>query len=547
MFRAIIISAESYRDEWILNSLSQKIDLDYCLCIGDQQISNDKINYLDFNKIIVGEYEHYINWHEIPPLEEKLIQQMSVCESLLFRAFDNESSFDPVYGFKVSRIYYLRHLRYWHWFLDKYKINLVINFAVPHLVFDNVIYELCKFKYIRFLCLTHTPVFGMFTWIEDWQKSAVTIDKKYQDLVQSDLGYEIKLSKFAQDHYDRQIENLNPTPIYRESSVYKEYVETFITEFNYILKYINDLNFVENLKSQVNQIDRSLFFKELLVSLLLPIKPQKGNSDKNFLTTIKVKLKEPDFWLRLLTLDIWLIRRLKNRWIVQLRREKEKLEQQKKQILLNLERLELFGFYANNVVEPDLSCKYIYVAPHYQPEATTMPLAGAFSNQLLIVQMLAYCVPDDVLIYVKEHPRQDIRCRSIRYYQDMVTIPNVRLISRNFNTFELTNHALAVATATGTVGWEALFKGKPVLMFGSYVYQYAPGVLQVKTLEDCKKAICKIIHEDFKPNLNELKLFLKAIDENSFLLNLNPHYEGIVNISTEQTVNNLTESIIGHL
>lgn len=547
MFRAIIISAESYRDEWILNSLSQKIDLDYCLCIGDQQIPNDKINYLDFNKIIVGEYEHYINWHEIPPLEEKLIQQMSVCESLLFRAFDNESSFDPVYGFKVSRIYYLRHLRYWHWFLDKYKINLVINFAVPHLVFDNVIYELCKSKYIRFLCLTHTPVFGMFTWIEDWQKSAVTIDKKYQDIVGSDLGYEIKLSTFAQDHYDRQIENLNPTPIYRESSVYKEYVETFLTEFNDILTHINDLNFVKNLKSQVNQIDRSLFFKELLVSILLPIKPQTGNSDRNFLTTIKVKLKEPDFWLRLLALDIWLIRRLKNRWIVQLRREQEKLEQQKKQILLDLERLELFGFYANNVVEPDLSCKYIYVAPHYQPEATTMPLAGAFSNQLLIVQMLAYCVPDDVLIYVKEHPRQDIRCRSIRYYQDMVRIPNVRLISRNFNTFELTNHALAVATATGTVGWEALFKGKPVLMFGSYVYQYAPGVLQVKTLEDCEKAICKIIHEDFKPNLNELKLFLKAIDENSFLLNLNPHYEGIVNISTEQTVNNLTESIIGHL
>jgi hypothetical protein len=515
--------------------------------VGDQQIPNNKINYLDFNKVIAGEYEHYINWHEIPPLEEKLIQQMSALESLLFRAFDNESSFDPVYGFQLSRIPYLRHLRYWHWFLDKYKINLVIDFAVPHLVFDNVIYELCKFQNIRFLCLSHTPVFGMFTWIEDWQKSAVNISKKYQYLADNDCGNEIKLSKFVQDHYDRQIENPNPTPIYQESSDYKEYAETFIPKLNNILTHVNDLNFIENLKSQVNQIDRSLFFKKLLVSILLPTKAQKGNGDKNFLATIKAKLTEPDFWLRLLTLDVWLIRRLKNRWIVQLRREQEKLEEQKKEILLNLKRLELFGFYAKNVVEPDLSCKYIYVAPHYQPEATTVPLAGAFSNQLLMVQMLAYCVPDDVLIYVKEHPSQDVRCRSIRYYQDMVRIPNVRLISRNFNTFKLTDHALAVATATGTVGWESLFKGKPVLMFGSYIYQYAPGVLQVKTLEDCKKAIYKIIHEDFKPNLNELKLFLKAIDENSVLLNLNSYYEGIVNISTEQTVNNLTESIIRHL
>ncbi|APB34218.1 hypothetical protein GlitD10_1892 [Gloeomargarita lithophora Alchichica-D10] len=543
MFRAIVISAEPYRDQWILDNLSRKIDLDYCLCVGDQQIPNDKINYLDFNKIIFGGYDHYINWHEIPPLDENLIEKMSACESLLFRVMDDEFAFDPVRGFQQSRLPYLKHLRYWNWFLDEYKINLVINFAVPHLVYDHVIYELCKFKAIRFLCLMPTHICGMFSWIEDWEESAVNIYIKYQQLVQDSSELEIEFSKLTQAHYDRQIGNPKPTPTYMESSAYKDYIQTNLKKMYDIFEYTNDLNFIKNLESQVNQINRVLSFKQLLINLLLPRKPQPSDHKGSFWETVSAKLKEPDFWLRLLTLDVWLIRRLKNRWILGLRKEQEKLESQRREILLNLERLELFGFYNKKAVEPDLSSKYIYVALHFQPEATTMPLAGAFANQLLIVQLLAYCVPNDVLIYVKDHPSQDIRCRSIKFYQEIINIPNVRLIPRNYDTFTLTDHALAVATATGTVGWEALFKGKPVLMFGHYVYQYAPGVLQISTLEDCQKAIHKIIYENFKPDPHQLKLFLKALDETCFLLNLNFYYEGIVPMPVAQTMNNLTDSI----
>ena len=542
MFRVIIISADPYRDEWILNNLSQKINLDYCLCIGDQQVPNDKINYLDHNKITIGEYEHYINWQEIPPLDESLIKQISTCESLLFRLMDDESGFDSLDNFKVSRINYLKHLRFWNWFLEDKRINLVINYCIPHQGFDSVIYELCKLKYIRYLSLSTTPITGLFTWIDDWEKSATNLKSKYQELTKNNSGQEIQLSKFLQDHYDRQVRKANPTPIYMESSAYQDYIRNILTELSTVIAHTQDVKFINNLRSRLNQTDRALFFNQLLIKFLLPSKPQKSSDvkDKDFLTAVQIRLMQPDFWLRLLTLDIWLIRRLKNRWILNLRRKQEALESQRRKIQLNLKRVELFGFYNEKAIEPDLSCKYIYVAPHYQPEATTVPLAGAFANQLLIVQMLAYCVPDDVLIYVKEHPAQDVFCRSIRFYQDIASIPNVRLIRRSFNTFELTTHAVAVATATGTVGWEALFKGKPVLMFGSYIYQYAPGVLRVKTLEDCKKAIYKIFHEGFKPNLDELKLFLKAIDETRFMLWLSEYH-------VEETMNNLTQSIVQHL
>ncbi len=543
MFRAIIISfMEPYRDQWILNDLYPKMNLDYCLCVGDQQIPNDKINYLDGNKVIAGEYESYVDWHEIPPLDEDVIESVSFEDVLsfgmiIFRWNDrsaNQSFVEESNFFDYFYNLYFKHLRYWNWFLDTHKINLVVEFSVPHIAFDNFVYSLCKLKNIKFLSLSWTPLTDRFIWIEDWEKSAVNTYMRYQELLQNKNGSTIQLSEVMQAHYDRQTHDPNPIPMYTQTKEWQEYIEPRRKVFSHL----DDAKFIKNLKLQLKLLNIRLFLKRMIIRLLLPLKPHGSRIKYGFWETLQVKLKDMDLWLRLITLDVWLIRRFKNYLILQLRRSQEKLESQREEILLNLKRLELFGFYENHAIEPDLSQKYIYVALHYQPEATTMPVAGIFANQLLIVQMLAYCVPDDVLIYVKEHPNQDAFYRSIKFYQEMLAIPNVRLITRKYNTFELTKNALAVATATGTVGWEALFKGKPVLMFGHYVYQYAPGVLQISTIEDCQSAIRKIIDENFKPDPDKLKLFLQALEETSFYL---PPKD------IEQQMENLTNSLVSYL
>ena len=532
VFRGIIFWPTPYCDQWLLSSLFQKIDFDCCFCIGDRQIFNDKIKYLDYNKIVAGEYEPYVNWHEIPPLDEAIVMQIPFEKSLSFRTIDHGSN--PDFSFRQAWNLYYRHLRYWNWFLSAYKINLVIEHFVPHLDFDNIIYSLCKLKNVKFLSLSYTPLPDRFTWVEDWEKSAVNTFVKYQELIENKSGNEIQLSEAMQAHYDRQTHDPSPIPMYMQTKEWQEYAEPRRKVFSHM----NDTRFIRNLRLRLRLLSIRLFFKHMLTKLLLPWKPQKSSVKYGFWQVLETKMKEPDFWLRLITLDIWLIRRFKNYLILQLRRSQEKLESQRQAILLDLKRFELFGFYENHAIEPDLNQKYIYVALHYQPEATTMPLAGMFANQLLIVQMLAYCVPDDVLICVKEHPNQDAFYRSIKFYQEILAIPNVRLITRKYNTFELTKHSLAVATATGTVGWEALFKGKPVLMFGHYVYQYAPGVLQISTIEDCQKAIHKIINENFKPDPDDLKLFLQALEETSFYLPPD---------DIEQKMENLTNSLLKHL
>ncbi|MFH0851878.1 MAG: hypothetical protein V1876_03985, partial [Candidatus Peregrinibacteria bacterium] len=76
-------------------------------------------------------------------------------------------------------------------------------------------------------------------------------------------------------------------------------------------------------------------------------------------------------------------------------------------------------FYEQHVRLPDLSRPYVYFALHVQPEATTLPLAGAFVEQERIIELLAATLPPDVAIYVKEHHAQSERCRSEAFYQSL--------------------------------------------------------------------------------------------------------------------------------
>lgn len=177
-------------------------------------------------------------------------------------------------------------------------------------------------------------------------------------------------------------------------------------------------------------------------------------------------------------------------------------------------------YFDAHIRQPEFAKPYIYAPLHMQPEETTSPRGGAFVNQELIVEMLAAHAPPGVGIYVKEHPAQGELCRSEEFYSAMAAYSNVTFVPRDCNTFTLTEHAAAVATATGTAGLEALFLGKPVLMFGHRFYQYAPGVHRIHSTEDIQKAMQDIFVRHRRPQLREIRLFLKAIE------NLTVPYEG---------------------
>lgn len=118
----------------------------------------------------------------------------------------------------------------------------------------------------------------------------------------------------------------------------------------------------------------------------------------------------------------------------------------------------------------------------YQPERTTLPEGFGYTQQLLAIRALREAIPTNIKIYVKEHPSIFTnRCvpsqRHPSFYDDILKIENVALVPINFDTFELLDNALFIATvSTASVGRQALMRGTPVVYFGRTVFSEGTGI-----------------------------------------------------------------------
>lgn len=196
-------------------------------------------------------------------------------------------------------------------------------------------------------------------------------------------------------------------------------------------------------------------------------------------------------------------------------------------------------FYENLEYTPRENEKYIYFPLHLQPELSTSPMAGPFVDQVLIVQMLSYYLPKDVSIYIKEHPFQNRGQRPKEFYPELASISGVKFINANKNSSDLVKNSLAIATATGTTGWEALFLNKSVLLFGNTFYQYCPGVFKIKSRDDCRKAIKSIEARENVPTREALWQFLYHLGPHGIEGNIDVFYSQASEISYDQDISNL--------
>ena len=171
--------------------------------------------------------------------------------------------------------------------------------------------------------------------------------------------------------------------------------------------------------------------------------------------------------------------------------------------------------------KPQLDTPFVYAALSFQQEASTSPLGGVFVDQLLMIETLASALPDGWTLYVKEHPSQWLpggsnfsQYRYPGFYKAIAAIRNVTLVPIETDTFALTRRSKAVATVTGTVGWEAVLRGKRSLYFGYPWYMYCPGTYRVHDSSSARAAIREIELEGSVSKDDVLK-FLYAFDRAS--------------------------------
>lgn len=116
---------------------------------------------------------------------------------------------------------------------------------------------------------------------------------------------------------------------------------------------------------------------------------------------------------------------------------------------------------------------YVLYPIHFQPEATTLVQAPYYLDQAALIEDIVKSLPIGYRLYVKEHFTNRGR-RPIGFYRRIKKAPGVRLLGPDEDSWKLLAGASAIATITGSMGWEGLLMAKPVVTFGEVFYAECP-------------------------------------------------------------------------
>lgn len=160
-------------------------------------------------------------------------------------------------------------------------------------------------------------------------------------------------------------------------------------------------------------------------------------------------------------------------------------------------------------VKPDFNEDYSYFPLHVEPEVAIQVWAPYYDNQIEICRAIAKALPVGQKLYVKEHPNM-LYERPASYYKKLLRIPNLKLIDPFVGSQKVVKHAQAVFTITGTAGMEAYFMGKPVLTFGSVMYNAVPSIRKIGKLHDLPFDV-KDMLENYKFDRKEAEEFVAGL------------------------------------
>ena len=141
---------------------------------------------------------------------------------------------------------------------------------------------------------------------------------------------------------------------------------------------------------------------------------------------------------------------------------------------------------ANNVIHE--KTRYATYFLHYQPEYTSDALGKFYQDQRRLIAIIAASLPADMMLVVKEHPTM-IGLRKPSYYKEILSANNVLMVSHIIDSLKLISEGEIVFTIVGTPALEAMFIGKPAIIFGEYAFSNTNTISLCKDVTQLKDMI----------------------------------------------------------
>ena len=169
----------------------------------------------------------------------------------------------------------------------------------------------------------------------------------------------------------------------------------------------------------------------------------------------------------------------------------------------------------NLIYAPNFQAPFVYFPLHYQPERTTLILSPYYTNQLEVINSISKALPIEYKLYVKEHPMQiNQGWRDIKFYQNLIDIPNVQFLHPSVSSLDLIKHCSLVISITGTASLEAAFYQKPSIVFADTIFSKLSSVHRLETIEELPHTIRTSLKNQVQ--INDINKFVDFVQKNSF-------------------------------
>jgi hypothetical protein len=381
-------------------------------------------------------------------VDASILSALAPDEAIALAMMDRMDPGEGAFDHDARRRHWHDLLRQWSGALDALQPDAVIFSMAPHAIYDYALYALCKQRGVPTCMFERAQLPGLVFAIERFETGSDEMRAVLRDLNRSE---DLKLSDVARSHV-AQLRGGGAgalPPNYRKKLERRRLMSR------------------EGRQRQAG-ILRTLAF-ELARGVYLAL--WRGAAPPNYFV-------REDSAGRLVSPGLagWLRSRWRGQW----------------------KKRALRAFYDRLTRDVPAGRPYVLLTLHFQPERAIVPMAGAFCDQTLIVDLLAQCLPPDWVLVVKEHPWQLVPFgrgelgRSAGFYRRIADHPNVVFVPVDADTTALVRGARAVATATGSSGWQALACGIPALVFGAAWYADAPGVYRIGDVASCRDAMTAI-------------------------------------------------------
>jgi hypothetical protein len=486
------------QDVWVdvAKYLQKNYDWKICYWIGKTEIKKRVIDsfpdivYHDLFDAMRGLSTGRYTQTKLDPLDQEFLANFTVVESYALKMMDRMDPGDE-FGYEDRINLYHNNLLYWKSLLQILSPDVVFFPTSPHHIHDYVLYALCQAMNLQTIVLARTNIPGLVLVMEQFEKGCEEVPELYEKQ-KNQMGNEPCILSQASDTYLKRLcgSYAKAMPIHTK---FKQQRLKYSQKWNVRL--------------------RNKFIRLMELIIKGPPRDYLKHKNKHIADYQTSRLK----WLA---------------YKQRIKRTKQKL----------------IKYYSAKSKKVDLNVPYIFVALQCQPERNTSPDGGMFAHQLVMIDLLSKIIPSGWYLYVKEHISQLTAYqraesgRNFTFYDNILSLPNVKLASLSTTSFELIDHSIAAATVSGTVGFEAVSRGKPVFLFGHAWYKGCEGVFYTPTQKLCEQSL-SVIKNGYTVDTEKVRLFVYVLEKCGFEGYIDDIYEKMSSIPKLQNAQSIAAAI----